>query len=255
MRKFFKIAMVAAGLTAAAAGSAHAAGEEIHYESQNWSWNGIFGHYDRAQLQRGLHIYREVCGNCHALSLVAFRNLEAIGLDEDSVRALAAEYQVVDGPNDEGEMFEREGRPSDRFVKPFPNEQAARAANNGAYPPDLSLITKARVNGPNYLYALMTGYQDEPEGVELMPGMNYNVAFPGHQIAMPPQLFDDMVSYADGTPATVDQMARDITAFLNWAAEPELEQRKSLGVKVMLFLAVLTAMLYALKRRIWSDVH
>ena len=216
----------------------------------------MFGTYDRGAQQRGFQIYLEVCAACHSLKLVAYRNLAGIGLNEDQIKAVAAEYEVTDGPNDEGEMYSRPARPSDRFVSPFANDNAARASNNGALPPDLSLMAKARKGGPNYLYALLTGYKEEPpEGVKLNEGMNYNVYFPAHQIAMAPPLSDDAVEYADGTKATSAQMSEDVTVFLNWAAEPELEERKRLGIKVLLFLFVLTAMMYALKRQVWRDQH
>ena len=169
---------------------------------------------------------------------------------------IADEYEVEDGPDDEGEMFMRPAKAADYFVPPFANEQAARASNNGALPPDLSLIVKARKDGANYLYGLLTGYEEEaPEGVEMMEGMYYNEYFPGHQIAMAPPLAEGSVDYADGTEATLDQEAHDVVTFLAWAAQPELEERKRLGVKVLLFLIVLTGMLYAVKRKIWSDVH
>lgn len=224
--------------------------------SEHWSFQGVFGTYDRGALQRGFQVYREVCHSCHALSLVAYRNLEAIGLPPDQVKAIAAEYEVEAGPNDDGDMFMRPALPSDRFVPPFPNEQAARAANGGAYPPDLSLITKARLHGVNYVHALLLGYKDPaPEGAHLLEGMYYNTYFPGNQIGMPPPLVDGRVDYPDGTEATMDQMARDVGTFLSWAAEPELEMRKRIGVSTLLFLIVLTGLLYALKREIWSDVH
>lgn len=224
--------------------------------AQHWSFDGLFGTFDQGALQRGYQVYREVCASCHGMNLIAFRNLSEIGLAPEQIGEIAAGYEVQDGPNDEGEMFLRPARASDRLPSPFPNEQAARFANGGAYPPDLSLITKARLDGPNYVYALMTGYQDPPpDGVTMMPGMSYNDYFPGHQIAMAPPLSDGRVEYADGTEATVAQMSRDVVTFLAWAAEPELEERKRLGIKAMLFLIVFTAMLYALKRKIWSDVH
>ncbi|MCH7538895.1 MAG: cytochrome c1 [Proteobacteria bacterium] len=224
--------------------------------AREWTFQGIFGTFDRAAAQRGLQVYREGCAACHSLDLLYYRNLEALGYGEEEIQAIAAEHEVTDGPDEEGEMFERPARPSDRFVAPFPNPQAARAANNGALPPDLSLITKARAGGPDYLFALLTGYQEEPpEGVEFVEGMYYNEYFPGRQIAMPPPLFDDAVEYADGTPATVEQMARDVVTFLSWAAEPEMEERKRLGIKVILFLVVLTGLFYAVKRKVWSDVH
>tara|TARA_B110000263_G_scaffold213208_1_gene197063 strand:- start:527 stop:1069 length:543 start_codon:yes stop_codon:yes gene_type:complete len=178
-----------------------------------------------------------------------------LGYTKDQVKAFAAEYEVEDGPNDEGEMYMRPAKPSDRFVNPFPNDKAARAGNNGALPPDLSLVVEARVGGPNYLYNLMAGYVEPPAGVSVMEGMSYNAYFPGHQIAMPSPLSDEAVEYADGTKATVAQMARDVTTFLTWASEPNMEERKGMGIKVLLFLIVLTGMLIAVKKKIWADVH
>ncbi|MFQ3623268.1 MAG: cytochrome c1, partial [Acetobacteraceae bacterium] len=193
--------------------------------------------------------------SCHGLSRVAYRNLAAIGLSEEEIRAVAADVMVKDGPNDEGEMFERPGRPSDRFRSPFPNPQAARAANNGAYPVDLSLIVKARHGGADYLYALLTGYRESPPpGVEPMEGMHWNDYFPGHWIAMAQPLWPDMVDYPDGTEATVSQMARDVTTFLAWAAQPYLEDQRAMGVRVILFLIVLAGLTYGVKRRIWADL-
>ena len=224
--------------------------------AREWSFNGMFGTFDRASLQRGLQVYQEVCAACHSLRLVAYRNLAAIGLSEDQVKAVAAEAEVTDGPNAEGEMYTRPARPSDRFASPFANENAARASNNGALPPDLSLMTKSRKGGADYLHALLTSYKEEaPAGFKLGEGMQYNVFFPGNQIAMAPPLDDDAVEYADGTKATTEQLATDVTTFLAWAAEPELEERKRMGVKVLLFLIVLTAMMYALKRQVWKDQH
>jgi ubiquinol-cytochrome c reductase cytochrome c1 subunit len=254
MRRKLIVALAAVGLAVAVAGTA-AAVEAVKVPSQTWSFGGLFGTFDRGALLRGLQVYRGVCQGCHSLKLVAFRNLQEIGLTEDQVKKIAAEYEVTDGPNDQGEMFKRKGNPSDRFVPPFPNEKAARAANNGAYPPDLSVMVKARDGGADYLYALMTGYREPPAGMQVPEGMQYNAYFPGHQIAMPSPLVEDGVEYADKTRATVAQMARDVTTFLAWAAEPELEARKRMGVKVLLFILVLTGMLYAVKRKIWSDVH
>lgn len=223
---------------------------------QDWSWQGPFGTFDRAALRRGLQVYAEVCGSCHGVKLVAYRNLMDIGFSEDEVKAFASEYEVEDGPDDEGEMFTREAKPADRFVEPFANENAARASNNGALPPDLSLMTKARIGGPDYLYALLTGYEEEaPEGFELLEGMSYNHYFPGNQIAMAPPIDDEAVEYADETEASKEQIARDIVTFLAWTAEPELEERKRLGIKVLIFLTVLTGLLYGLKRKIWADLH
>lgn len=253
MIRTLSAAAVALGLLFAAP-SAQAAGEYDTPPPANLSFQGIFGTYDRAAAQRGLQVYRQVCASCHGLRFVAFRNLRALGLNEQQVAAIAAEYQITDGPNDEGQMFQRPGRPSDRFPSPFPNEQAARAANNGAYPPDLSVIVKARKYGADYVRALLTGYQDPPPGVEVGQGMHYNRYFPGRQIAMANVLSDGMMDFADGTPATVEQMARDVTTFLAWAAEPEMEDRKRMGVRVILFLLVLGGLTYAMKRRVWADV-
>ena len=248
-------ALALAGLLAFASGPALAAAG-AKPEARDWSFHGMFGTYDRGALQRGFQIYREVCAACHSMSLVAYRNLTGIGLSEDQIKAVAAEYEVTDGPNEEGEMYSRPAKPSDRFVAPFANDNAARASNNGALPPDLSLMAKARKGGPDYLYALLTGYKEEsPEGVTLMEGMQYNLYFTGNQIAMAPPLADDAVEYQDGTKPTLAQLAQDVTTFLNWAAEPELEERKRMGIKVLLFLIVLTAMMYALKRQVWRDQH
>lgn len=248
------IAGAAAVSLGLAAGAAQAA-EAITPPDQSWSFEGVFGKFDRASMQRGLQVYTEICSGCHALSFVAYRNLSALGYNEDEIKAYAAQFEVQDGPDDNGEMFMRPAEPKDKFVKPFPNEQAARAANGGAYPPDLSLITKARANGHDYLYALLTGYGEAPEGMELGAGMNYNEYFPGNQIAMAQPLYDDMVVYADGTPATIDQMSRDLVSFLAWAAEPEMEQRKAMGVKVFLFLIVFLGLAIAYKKALWKQIH
>ncbi|MBK8174662.1 MAG: cytochrome c1 [Rhodospirillales bacterium] len=223
---------------------------------EDWSFNGLFGTFDRAQVQRGFQVFKEVCHSCHGLKYVAFRNLQSIGYSPEQVQAIAAEFEVQDGPNDEGDMFMRAAKASDHVPAPFANDQAARVANNGALPPDLSLIVDARAGGADYVHALMVGFRDPaPEGFKLQEGMYYNDYFPGHQIGMPPPLSDGRVEYADGTEATLDQEAKDVSAFLAWASEPNLEERKQLGVSVMLFLIVFTAILYAVKRKIWLDVH
>ncbi|WP_193367417.1 cytochrome c1 [Pelagibius marinus] len=252
MRKGLIFGLAALAAIATASSAARAAEEGPALPHVEWSFDGPFGTFDRHAMQRGLQVYREVCSACHSLNYIAFRDLAALGYDEDEIKAIAAEYTVTDGPNDEGEMFEREGRPSDYFPAPFPNEKAAAASNGGAAPPDLSLMAKARVGGPTYIYGLLTGYEDPPAG---FPGDNYNLYFPGHQIAMAPPLFEDGVSYADGTPATVEQMAKDVSHFLMWTAEPKLEDRKGMGIKVLIFLVVFTGVLYAAKRKIWADVH
>ena len=231
------------------------AAEEVALPAQPWTFSGAFGTFDRAALQRGYQVYKEVCASCHSMHLIRFRDLGALGFNEDEIKAVAAEYEVTDGPNDQGEMFQRPAKPSDKFKSPFPNENAARAANNGALPPDLSLMAKARKGGADYVYALMTGYADPPAGVTLMDGMSYNKYFAGHQIGMPKPLNPDQVTFADGTKATVEQMSHDVSTFLGWTAEPELEARKRLGVKVILFLIIFTGLLYATKRKVWSAVH
>ena len=258
------------------ASSARAAEEGPTPPLLKWSFSGPFGVYDRAQLQRGFQVYREVCAACHGLSLVAFRNLgEPGGLDYTpaQVTALAAEYRVKDGPNDQGEMFERPGRPADRFPPPFPNPEAARAAMGGTVPPDLSVIAKARTfprgfpwflfdvvtqyqeAGPDYIAALLAGYEEPPADFKLPEGSHFNKYFPGHSIGMPAPLSDGQVSYSDGSPATVAQYAKDGSAFLMWAAEPHLEARKRLGFQVMIFLVALAGLLYFTKKRIWHDVE
>lgn len=236
------------------AGAALAAeGKEL--PERDWSFTGIFGQFDRVAMQRGLQVYREVCSGCHGLRFIAFRNLEALGYGEDEIKAIAADYSIVDGPNEEGEMFERPGRPSDRFPSPFPNDKAAAASNNGAVPPDLSLIVKARTGGADYIHGLLTGYAEPPADLELLEGQSYNLYFPGNVTAMAPPLFEDAVEYGDGTSASEGQMATDVTTFLAWAAEPEMEERKSMGIGVMLFLLVFTGVLYAVKRKVWADLH
>ena len=221
-----------------------------------WPHSGITGTYDRAALQRGFQVYKQVCSTCHSLKLLAYRDLTDLGFSEAEVKAISAEVTVNDGPNDNGDMFDRPGRPSDSFVKPFPNDQAARAANRGALPPDLSLIIKARHGHEDYVYSLLTGFgQTPPADEKIAAGMNYNPYFAGHQIAMPPPLMDNSVTYADGTQATVDQEARDVVQFLAWAAEPKLEIRKQTGFKVVLFLFIFACVMYGVKRKVWSKLH
>tara|TARA_E500000331_G_scaffold345428_1_gene382986 strand:- start:65 stop:829 length:765 start_codon:yes stop_codon:yes gene_type:complete len=230
--------------------------EKVELIEQNWPFKGFFGRFDDSSIQRGFQVYREVCAACHGIKYIAFRDLKSIGYSNDDVKSIASEYELLDGPNDEGEMFERLAKPSDKFVGPYENDQVARLANNGAYPPDLSLITKARAGGADYIYNLLNGYREEPPaGFELSDGMYYNEIYPGNQIAMPAPIMDDIVEYLDDTPATQDQIIRDITSFLVWAAEPELEERKNMGVKVLIFLILITLMLLAVKRKIWKDIE
>ncbi|MEA2992388.1 MAG: ubiquinol-cytochrome c reductase cytochrome c1 subunit [Alphaproteobacteria bacterium] len=240
-----------------------------------WSFAGPFGKFDRAQLQRGFKIYREVCANCHSLSMIAFRNLADPGGPEFSTaqaQTVAAEYKVKDGPNDQGEMFDRPGRLADYFPPPFPNEQAARASNGGSLPPDMSVLAKARTyergfpwfvvdmftqyqeQGVDYIAAILKGYEQKPADMQMAPGMMYNKYFPGHGIGMPPPISDGQVPFDDGSPTTLDQYSRDISAFLMWTAEPHLEDRKRIGFQVMVFLLVFAGLLYFTKKKVWADV-
>ncbi len=270
--------LIAAAAAVAVVGPtvAWAAGYYKTPEEYTWSFEGPFGTYDRAQLQRGFHVYQMVCSTCHGLEHLSFRHMGMAGGPFDEVqlpgedyptdfssdpnenpviRAIAAEYIIEDGPNEFGDMFERAGRPSDGFPYPFENEQQGRAANGGAYPPDLSVIVKARKGGPEYIRSLLLGYDYEvPEDYDVRPGTYYNPYFPGGILAMPPILFEDGVEYADGTPATVEQQAADITAFLAWAAEPHMEARKRMGLAVMLYLLFLCGLLYAAYRTLWARV-
>lgn len=333
MKSLLTLALIAVSAPALAAGAVE------HPKQEQWAFDGVTGKFDKPAVQRGLQVYKEVCAACHGLKRVAFRTLEGAGFSEAEVKSLAAGYDIQDGPNDDGEMFARPGRPSDKFPSPYANDQAGRAMNNGALPPDLSLIVKARGDGANYLYSLLTGYGDAPaytckkvnaegecigfkklskkdaeaaaeaaaeaqasaakaapkadaaveedavaesaEGklfycsdivhseavdaetgetttvdscTEMGEGMHYNPYFAGKQIKMPHPLMPDQVTYQDETKATVEQMAHDVTSFLQWAAEPEMEARKRMGIKVILFLAVMTGFFIVAKKRIWSKL-
>jgi ubiquinol-cytochrome c reductase cytochrome c1 subunit len=228
---------------------------------QKWSFDGHLGTVDRQSAARGFQVYKEVCAACHGMKLLSYRQLESskegypprgIGFTADEVKAIAAEYKVED-TNDDGEKIERTALPSDHFIAPYPNEKAARAANNQAFPPDLSLIIKARQDGANYLYSLLTGYTEKkPEGFQLEDGMSYNPYFPMSKIAMPPPLSDNIVTYHDGTKATIEQMSKDIVHFLQFASEPEMEHRKAMGIKVLGYLFIFTIVFYLAKVRIWD---
>lgn len=259
-----------------AAEEGHEEGGTPHYpihkpKNLEWSFAGPFGKYDKGQLQRGLKVYKEVCSACHSMSLVSFRTLEDLGYSEDQVKAFAAEYEVQDGPNGDGEMFTRKAVPSDHFPSPYPNHEAAAASNNGAAPPDMSLLAKARgvtrgfplfvfdiftqyqEGGPDYIYSLLTGYVDPPEGVEVAEGTHYNPYFANASaLAMAPPISDDQVTYDDGSPQTLDQYSKDVSAFLMWAAEPHLEERKRTGFMVMVFLAIFTALIYLTKKSVYA---
>jgi ubiquinol-cytochrome c reductase cytochrome c1 subunit len=221
----------------------------------SWSFKGWNGTFKRDQLQRGFQVYKEVCSSCHGIKLLRFRELSAIGFSEAQIKALAAAYDINDGPNLEGKMFSRKGLPSDAIPGPYKNDNQAKFVNNGAVPPDLSLIVKARKGGANYVKALLTGYMDPPPGVTLRETEHYNRYFPDYKIAMaPPLITDNQVTYADGTDATISQMAEDVTAFLAFVAEPEMEERKRSGFQTLLYLVFMTGLFYLTKRKIWKDV-
>lgn len=248
------LAVLGAALAAPAAAAAEKAPEP---EKMDWSFDGPLGTFDRAQIQRGYQVYKEVCAACHSMNLISYRNFSEPGgpeFSEAQVKALAAEVQVA-STDESGETVERAGLSNDRLPSPYANDKAAAAANGGKAPPDLSVIAKAREGGPDYIHALLTGYTEAPEGFEVPPGGNYNTYFPGHVIAMPVPLSDGQVTYSDGTANTADQMSQDVAAFLMWTAEPKLEERNRLGMQVVLFLLVFGALTYFTKRRIWSSQH
>jgi len=231
--------------------------EKIQLLKQEWSFKGITGKFDRASLQRGYQVYNEVCASCHSMRLLSYRNLGETGGPEfsiEQVKAIAANFEIQDGPNEEGEMFMRPGRPSDKFASPYPNIQAATAANGGAYPPDMSVLVKSRKGGADYIYSVLMGYEDPPANVKLDDGVYYNKYMEGKKIKMSNPLSEGIVTYADGTKSTEAQMAKDVTTFLTWAAEPTLEARHKMGVRVIIFLIILTTLVYFSMRRLWSDV-
>jgi ubiquinol-cytochrome c reductase cytochrome c1 subunit len=251
MRRIHALGL-AALLALAVAGPALAQEESLPH--QNWSFSGPFGTFDRAAAQRGFEIYKNVCANCHSMKQAYYRNLTGIGLSDDDVKAIAAGISVPT-IGDDGQPAERPATPADHFKSPFPNELAARAALNGALPPDLSVITKAREGGADYVYGILTGYGEPPATMKMGEGMYYDKMYPGHQIAMPQPLHDDAVTYTDGTKPTTEQEAHDVVTFLAYISNPEMEQRKRMGVKVTLFLVLLTGLTYAVKRKVWADVH
>ncbi|RUZ77582.1 cytochrome c1 [Mesorhizobium sp. M7A.F.Ca.US.006.01.1.1] len=273
------VAAGAAGTRAIAAEEAHNAAAPTHFpinepKEMKWSFTGPFGTYDKAQLQRGLKVYKEVCSACHSMNLVAFRTLSDLGYSDAQIKTLSAEYTIHDGPNDAGDMFDRPGKPSDHFPPPFANEEAAAASNGGAAPPDMSLLAKARgvergfpqfvfdiftqydAGGPDYIHSLLTGYdQTPPAGMVIPEGTHYNPYFmSGVSLKMPMPLSDGQVTYDDGAPQTVDQYSRDVSAFLAWAAEPHMEDRKKTGFRVLVFLLLFGALVYLTKRKVWEGV-
>ncbi len=254
MTSTFKVLVLGCAAALALTTTAVAAEAEPPLRDGGFSFEGPFGTYDRAAAQRGFQVYRQVCSGCHSVKYLAFRNLANLGYSAEEVAAIAAEYQIEDGPDESGEMFLRPGLPSDRVPGPFANEAQARAANNGALPPDLSLIVKAREGGADYVYSLLTGYEDPPAGEDLRPGQYWNAYFRGHKLAMPQPLFDGMVSYEDGTEATLEQMAKDVTTFLAWVAEPHMEGRKEMGLSFLIYMAAFAVLLYLTNKRIWRPV-
>ncbi|MEK9716735.1 MAG: cytochrome c1 [Pelagibacteraceae bacterium] len=223
----------------------------------NWSFNGFFGTFDRAQLQRGYQVYKEVCASCHSMKYLSYRNLSEKGgpeFSEAEVKALASQFQIKDGPNSDGEMFERPGLPSDKFKNPYPNDNAARSVNGGALPPDMSVIVKARAGGANYIYSILMGYEEAPAGYKLDSGVYYNKYMSGNQIRMPKPISDGSVEYADGTSNSLSQISKDVTAFLTWAAEPHLEARKRIGFKTILYLLIFSILIFFSMKKIWSSI-
>jgi len=233
------------------------AAEKVDYLKTDWSFKGIFGKFDRASLQRGYQVYTEVCAACHSMKYLSYRNLSEKGGPEFSIaqaKAIAATFEVVDGPNADGEMFTRPAKLSDKFVMPYENEKAAQAANGGAYPPDMSVLVKARGGGVDYIYSLLQGYEDAPSGITLDEGVHYNKYMYGNKIKMAAPLSDGIIEYGDGTTASVEQMSKDVTSFLMWAAEPHLEARHQMGFKAIVYLIILTTLVYFSMKKIWSRV-
>jgi len=232
--------------------------EKVEYLKTDWTFKGLFGKFDRGALQRGYQVYTEVCASCHSMKYVSYRNLAEKGgpeFTEVQAKAIAASFEVTDGPNSDGEMFTRPGKLSDKFVMPYENVKAAQAANGGAYPPDMSVLVKARGGGVNYIYSLLQGYEDPPMGITLDEGVYYNKYMYGNKIKMANPLSDGLVEYSDGTQATVEQMSKDVTTFLMWTAEPHLETRHQMGFKAIVYLIILTTLVYFSMKRIWSRVE
>ncbi len=232
--------------------------EKVELLKTQWTFKGLFGKFDRASLQRGYQVYNEVCASCHSMKYLSYRNLMEEGgpeFSEDQAKAIAANFEILDGPNSDGEMFERPAKLSDKFVMPYPNEKAAQAANGGAYPPDMSVLAKARKGGVDYLYSLLLGYEDPPSNIQLDEGVYYNKFMYGNKIKMPKPLEDDLIEYSDGTTATEEQMAKDVVSFLMWSAEPHLEARHKMGFRAIIYLTILTVLVYFSMKKIWSRIE
>ena len=232
--------------------------EKVELIETDWTFKGLLGKFDRASLQRGYQVYTEVCAACHSMKYISYRNLMEKGgpeFSEAQVKAIAASFDVTDGPNADGEMFSRPARLSDKFPMPYPNEKAAQAANGGAYPPDMSVLAKARKGGVDYLYSVLLGYDDPPAGVTLDEGVYYNKFMYGNKIKMPKVLEDDLIEYSDGTLVTEEQMAKDVVTFLMWSAEPHLETRHKMGFRAIIYLIILTVLVYFSMKKIWSRIE
>ena len=256
MKNFLRILSLIIVFLAASLSSQ--AAEKVEYLKTDWSFKGLFGKFDRGALQRGYQVYTEVCASCHSMKYLSYRNLSEKGgpeFTEQQAKAIAASFDVTDGPNSDGEMFTRPGKLSDKFVMPYENVKAAQAANGGAYPPDMSVLVKARGGGVDYIYSLLQGYEDPPAGIILDEGVHYNKYMYGNKIKMSNPLSDGLVEYSDGTNATVEQMSKDVTTFLMWTAEPHLETRHQMGFKAILYLIILTILVYFSMKRIWSRVE
>ena len=258
MRKLIKFLIILPFIIQLNFNYAKSAEENVKLLEQNWSFKSFFGTFDRASLQRGYQVYTEVCASCHSLKHLSYRNLAEEGGPEFSIeqaKAIASNFEVTDGPNSDGEMFTRPAKLSDKFVNPYANIEEAKLSNGGAYPPDMSVLLKARAGGADYIYSVLLGYEDPPEGMELDDGVYYNKFMYGNKIKMPQQLYDDLVTYADGTPATPEQMAKDVTTFMAWTAEPKLEQRHKFGFRVISYLIILTILVYFSMKKIWSRIE
>ena len=224
----------------------------------NWSFKSFFGTFDRASLQRGYQVFNEVCSSCHSIKYLSYRNLTEKGgpeFSEEEAKAIAANFEVIDGPDSTGEMFTRPAKLSDKFVMPYANEEEAKSANGGAYPPDMSVLVKARKDGADYIYSLLLGYEDPPVDIKLDDGVYYNKYMYGNNIKMSAPLFDELVEYSDGTKATTEQMAKDVVSFLMWAAEPHLEQRHKIGFRVIIYLIIISILVYFSMKKIWSRIE
>ena len=261
MKNFFKpifIIFIVFILTAFFSFKVFSSENENKLLSTNWSFKGFTGKFDRASLQRGYQVYTEVCASCHSMKLLSYRNLGEEGgpeFSKDQVKAIASSFEVTDGPNNDGEMFTRPAKPSDNFVKPYQNVQEATVSNGGAYPPDMSVLVKARSGGADYIYSLLLGYDDPPSNIQLDDGVYYNTYMSGNKIMMPNPLSEDLIEYNDGTKATNEQMAKDVVTFLAWAAEPHLEARHRIGFKAIIYLIILTLLAYFSMKRLWSRIE